>query len=254
MGPSGSDRPRKSVIVCMTPRSGSTLLCDYLAQSEVVGRPEEYFLAESWDGLLAAHGVADAGALVSTIATAGTGDNGVFGLKLGIGGGVLGRMLHAVEAATGDPGLDGIWAAFGPPTFIWATRRDKLRQAISWWRAIQTGRWRHAEPDPDRGPEPPDAIDHDAVSHLLRELAHREAAWDRFFQQTGVVPITVVYEDWIRRREDTLRDLFRVLGEHPASLPVDSALRRQADAHTERWRTEVIERVEATWRNPTSTP
>lgn len=248
-------RPRKSVIVCTTPRGGGDLLCDYLAQSEVAGRPRAYFRADSTPALLAAHGVAGAGELVAAVVAAGTGDNGVFGLRIGIGDGVLGRMLGAVEAATGAPGLDGLWSAFGPPTFVWATRRDKVRQAISWWRATQTGRGPRAEPD---APEPdapgPGAVDHDAVSHRLRVLVHQEAAWDRAFAELGVVPVTVVYEDFVRRREDTLRDLFRALGEHPASLPVDSALRPHADADTERWRTEVIERAEAPWTTHTRDP
>lgn len=276
--PSADDRPRKSLIVCTTPRSGSGLLCDYLTQSEVAGRPRPYFAAASTSALHAAYEAADARELVAAITAAGTGDNGIFGLRIGIGGGVLGRMLAAVEAATGEPGLDGLWAAFGPPTFVWATRRDKVRQAISWWRATQTGRWRSPDPADPGGPRPeavateavapevvatevvapeadePEAVDHDAVAQRLRALVHREAAWDRVFDELGVVPITVVYEDWIRRREDTLRDLCRALGERPASLPVDSALRRQADAHTERWRAEVIGRAEARGPDPTTDP
>src|SRR3954467_13591327 len=37
------DRPDHSYLVCATPRSGSTLLCELLAATGVAGRPAEHF-------------------------------------------------------------------------------------------------------------------------------------------------------------------------------------------------------------------
>src|SRR3954471_2058841 len=36
-------QPEQSYLVCATPRSGSTLLCELLAATGVAGRPQEYF-------------------------------------------------------------------------------------------------------------------------------------------------------------------------------------------------------------------
>src|SRR2546423_6871003 len=36
-------KPRRCYLVCATPRSGSTLLCEGLESTEVAGRPREYF-------------------------------------------------------------------------------------------------------------------------------------------------------------------------------------------------------------------
>ncbi|MGZ5376146.1 MAG: Stf0 family sulfotransferase, partial [Solirubrobacterales bacterium] len=38
-------KPARSYLVCATPRSGSTLLCEALKSTGVAGRPEEYFEA-----------------------------------------------------------------------------------------------------------------------------------------------------------------------------------------------------------------
>src|SRR6201991_2549603 len=38
-------QPNRSYLVCATPRSGSTLLCEALKSTGVAGRPEEYFEA-----------------------------------------------------------------------------------------------------------------------------------------------------------------------------------------------------------------
>jgi LPS sulfotransferase NodH len=43
--PGGVVVPRRSYLVCATPRSGSTLLCETLEQTGIAGRPREYFEA-----------------------------------------------------------------------------------------------------------------------------------------------------------------------------------------------------------------
>src|ERR671929_206844 len=43
--------PRLTYLVCATPRSGSTLLCDVLTRTGVAGRPQEYWEALPATGL-----------------------------------------------------------------------------------------------------------------------------------------------------------------------------------------------------------
>ncbi len=43
--------PTRSYLVCATPRSGSTLLCEALLATGVAGRPREYFEALKETGL-----------------------------------------------------------------------------------------------------------------------------------------------------------------------------------------------------------
>ena len=38
-----TDSPQSAYLVCATPRSGSTLVCQALTDTGVAGRPEEYF-------------------------------------------------------------------------------------------------------------------------------------------------------------------------------------------------------------------
>src|SRR3954468_249168 len=44
-------QPQASYLVCATPRSGSTLLCEALCNTGVAGRPAEYFEALRRSGL-----------------------------------------------------------------------------------------------------------------------------------------------------------------------------------------------------------
>src|SRR5438046_662736 len=47
----GKVQPQCSYLVCATPRSGSTLLCEALANTGIAGNPKEYFEALISTGL-----------------------------------------------------------------------------------------------------------------------------------------------------------------------------------------------------------
>lgn len=40
--------PRRTLVVAATPRSGSTLLCQSMAATEMLGKPGEYFKSKHW--------------------------------------------------------------------------------------------------------------------------------------------------------------------------------------------------------------
>lgn len=74
--------PRDAVIICGTPRSGSTLLCNALWETELCGRPEEFFgerrirfNTEDW-------AVRSPGQYVKHMLESTTTPNGVFSIKV----------------------------------------------------------------------------------------------------------------------------------------------------------------------------
>jgi trehalose 2-sulfotransferase len=120
---------------------------------------------------------------------------------------------------------------------VFMTRRDKVRLAVSWWRAIQTKEWhrpRQAAPTIDG---PPPRYDAGAIEHLLIEANLREADMQDQFDRWGVVPHTVVYEDLIARFEPTVRallDFLDVPGRAGIPIPAPAFL-RLADALSDEW-------------------
>src|SRR4051812_40994185 len=159
--------PRVSYLVCATPRSGSTLLCRALAQTGVAGIPEEYFEARSdtgrpapprdyftgaegidLDALLGTEqplpaapayssldGVDDYADHVAAALERGTTANGVFGAK------VMWGHLSDFSALAGGAPPELFNRLFGRPRYVWVSRRDRVRQAVSLWKAIQTQAW-----------------------------------------------------------------------------------------------------------------
>jgi trehalose 2-sulfotransferase len=167
----------RSYLVCATPRSGSTLVCQALKETGVAGRPEEYFEAlmrsgrprrpdEYFVGVddrsildhLGERGVGDdpppRHPLWSRTAydrylewaiDAGTTPNGVFGAKLMWGYfGDFVSLLRNVPEFRDLPLAELLPAVFPELTFVRVVRASKVRQAVSLWKAVQTATWRES--------------------------------------------------------------------------------------------------------------
>ena len=143
-------RPVQSYVICTTPRSGSTLLCELLAATGVAGRPGSHFHVPSLEGWLEDYGLNERRfssrrealrTVLIAARTRGTGDTGVFGLRMQRGS--LGYFLQQLDALHPDltSDVERIGAAFGLTVFVHLSRPDRLGQAISRVRAEQTGLW-----------------------------------------------------------------------------------------------------------------
>ncbi len=114
------------------------------------------------------------------------------------------------------------------------SRQDKLAQAISGVKALQTGGWHSGLPA--RG-EP--HFDRAAIAAQLDKIATWEEQWDTFFAGAGITPLAFTYEELVA---DLPGALVRV-GEH-LGLPIvpeeaarlEPRLLRQADAVNAAWR------------------
>jgi trehalose 2-sulfotransferase len=235
-----------SYLVCATPRSGSTLLCEGLKATGVAGRPEEYFEALPTTGrprtpadFLAGLDDPEALAVVNgapppepppysslldvdrheehleRVRAWGTTPNGVFGAKVMWG--------HVDDPASLFPGA----------RYVWVRRDDTVRRAISLWRAMQTQAWRDEGSRGSRHAELEYRFS--ALRHLVDLLDEHDAAWARFFDGRHVLEVT--YEEIAADLPRTLERTLTHLGierphEWPPALP---AMRRQADALSDRW-------------------
>lgn len=257
---------RHSYLVCATQRSGSTLLCELLKGTGVAGCPEEYFeamrdtgipphpgdyLDQLPDGSIppgirddptppAAPEYSDLRGLSSyrehleRSFTAGTTPNGVFGAKL------MFNQLPELQALAGQlpeyAGLDRgelLDALFQRPAYVWVTRRDAVRQAVSLWRALQSRRWRAGDPGDDRDP----VYSFMAIDHLVGRFEAEERGWGEFFAGQDISPLRLSYEDDLER--DPRAAVSAVLKHVGVSAPdcwrPAEPTARQADARSDEW-------------------
>jgi trehalose 2-sulfotransferase len=196
----------KSYIICATPRTGSTLLCDLLASTKIAGAPDSFFMGEmdpAWAkqlgfparGMLSA---ADYGAAVLKAAiAAGKGQTEILGFRLMRKDlGSLSALIDAVFPGHASD-KDRLRAAFGDVLYIHLAREDKLAQAVSMVKAEQTGLW-HVAPDgseierlaPPKEPE----YDFSRIAAKLAQLEGYDADWLTWFDAQGIAPLRVGYE------------------------------------------------------------
>ena len=127
-------------------------------------------------------------------------------------------------------------AIFPNVHYIYVFRRDKVRQAISLHRAVQTQQWALFD-DAPRSPVVQPAFDFAAIEQYRQNILSHETAWQRFFDRCDVTPFTLVYEEFVLTYEATTQTILDYL-----NIPMPSDLffgprhlRRQADNLTEEW-------------------
>lgn len=152
--------PAASYLVCASQRSGTTMLCRALADIGTAGRPEEYFLAvdevaqpgwRCWEhgpyGI--ANGARSREEYLEIVYRLGSTPNGVFGAKL-----MWNNLQWAVSNFKVIPRFSGLdraelfHAAFPGLRVVNVTRRDRVRQAVSWSRMAQDGVWVVSDEEP----------------------------------------------------------------------------------------------------------
>lgn len=214
----------KSYIICATPRTGSTLLCDLLASTGVSGKPDSYFMGEMDPAWRVDLGMPTSGnrqdpsfcaAELAAATAAGTGGTEIFGLRLMKAD--LAALCALIDRV--HPGLDTdrqrLKAAFGDVLYIHLSREDKLAQAVSMVKAEQTGLW-HAAPDGreiERLTPPADPVfDFDRIAAKLADLESHDAAWSEWFQQQGIDPLHIGYESLSKNPADYVTQICDTLG------------------------------------------
>jgi LPS sulfotransferase NodH len=235
-----------SLLVCATPRSGSTLLCALLDGTGVAGHPQEFFERLSRSGLPRQpreyfEGVDDAalrrllaptdpgepdhGDPIPAALAAGTTPNGVFSAKL------MWTHLHDLaDRLRRAPDAQLLAERFPDPHYVHVTRADKVAQAVSLWRAVQTRAWRAGEMTENGHVE----YHAGAIRHLASDLTDHDDAWRAWFAAQGIRPLTVGYEALAADPRGTTATVLEHLGVEPAEIP-DPPLRRQGDGRSTRW-------------------
>lgn len=232
-------QPHTSYLVCGTPRSGSSLLCEALVQTGIAGRPEEYFQPANEIIWKERWGTATSADYLARTIERCTTPNGVFGVKM-----MWGYFDHFLRAVYAMPDYNRrklpvrtmLDALFPNLHYIWIKRRDTLRQAVSQARAMQTNQW-VVRGESSRPAAQTPAFSFMQIDFLAQEISAHNAAWQRFFAENGIHPLVIVYEDFVAQYEETVREALQRL-ELPGAETLEIApvaLKKQAGEQSELW-------------------
>ncbi len=126
-----------------------------------------------------------------------TSRNGVFGMKV--------HFHHFEAAMSWYPSMLNL---LSPVTYIYLNRKDRLSQAVSMTKALQTDVWSSLESDAKRTPQYNEAF----IVQCLREIQQQNLSWLRWFETNNVAPFVVYYEDVVADTASVVRTIINLLG------------------------------------------
>ncbi len=209
-------KPNKFYRIWFTPRTGSTLLCKSLEETGIAGKAGEFFTLFDNASLCEKYNVRTYDALKQRLWQEGTSSNGIFGIKLFYDKKIFDeiRTLRFGDANMTISNEALLADLFPKCKDIFITRRNKVRQAVSWWKAIKDQQW-HLALNQIRNKAPKDFYeknyDFDALSHLFKETNLRECVIQEYFSNHTIHPLTIVYEDFVANYEQTIHQLIQYL-------------------------------------------
>ncbi|MBT9098016.1 hypothetical protein KFZ76_09915 [Methylovulum psychrotolerans] len=178
--------PRSRYIIAMTPRSGSTYLCDVIKNTRRLGKPQE---------------------ILGAIAVANR-----------IGKNMPGRTpdeylrngIRVSRTANNVSGLKASWFQFENFTqamadlrylngfkFVYLTRRDLAAQAVSLYRATSSEVFHSHVAHSETALAKLEALDYDyqAIKYWYEHIVAQEKGWQRYFYERRIYPYCLSYED-----------------------------------------------------------
>ena len=212
--------PRIFYLIASTPRCGSTFLSHRLWSTGAMGAPCEYFGYEytmfQMIARLRAGGMQD---YIDRLLTLRTSPNGVFGCHM---------HWHSFAFAVSA----GVFDRLGRMRCIYIERVDRLAQAVSMAKALQTGQWAAGH----RVQRPP-VYDRAAIERCRALIDRQIADWKATFQRHEGEPVTVTYEALCADPDGVVAGILRRFGLAPdaAARPALPPLRRQADEVNRAW-------------------
>ena len=240
----------ESYIICTSPRSGSTLLCQLMTNTNVAGVPNSYFHKPSLANWMEVHGIAPNSlgnrsetleAVLKKAHKTGTAETGMFGLRLQ--GGSLNYFLDQLKLLHPEQNSDveRLNTTFGETAFIFLSRKNKLEQAISCVKAMQTGLWHTAENGTEferLAPPQPPYFDAKAIRQHIAEFEEDDQRWEHWFTKESIQPLRLSYEDLAKDSVATLNTVLKALGLQTSStIGTKAPLRKMDNELNEEWAT-----------------
>jgi LPS sulfotransferase NodH len=238
--------PTATYIICTNPRSGSWLLSEGLASTLLAGNPREWFNIGEEQQHRARWRMDHSTNLshanyLDFVRAESTTSNGVSGIKLHYYQfAELQKQMDAFEGFRGLTAGELMRRVFPKTIYIWLTRRDKVRQAISLIIASSTNEWWRIEGVPgnhtsETASEP--MCDVYGIARARRILEENDSQWQSFFQGNSIEPFVIHYEDLVADQAGTIVSVLKWIGIPNADTVVATPprLERQSNARNEEW-------------------
>lgn len=237
-------KPRDTYIICTTARSGSNLFCDYLRNTRVLGRPGEALNPDIVRGgrfgeRFPTNSPVSVRKYIEWMLANHRSRNGIFGIKI---------LFEDFEFYKG---FDAFQELMASSFLVHLRRRSKVRQAISYYFAEETGQWVHTDPARKRIEDV--AFDYNRLEQHLIRLTRQDAMWQTYLNGLRLPYREVHFEEFVRDPGQELGEICRCMGFEPAvDMPVTATLQEQKNPRSAEFTDAFIDGFRAKVYGPTA--
>jgi trehalose 2-sulfotransferase len=233
-------------VICTSPRSGSTLLCQGLTRTGRAGAPAEFFdhreeVTAYW---MKRFTTSKRSQFVDKLVEATSSRNGVFGTKLhwstqGDMHNALKDSLYPKAAGLEHRSLPELLEMKFPAVrYIWLRRRNKVAQGISHYRANQSGLWEISKGSRCEASTAGDGVEFSfrLIHECVACACEYDRQWEQYFATYALTPLQLFYEDLVASYDPSVRRVLEFLSVDHNDLPEDDPpLERMADRKSHEW-------------------
>jgi trehalose 2-sulfotransferase len=215
-----SKKLKQAYFICFINRSGSSLLAEALTKTRRMGHVGEMFNPEPIKHAFEKHQLQSFTDYLDWQIQKSTTRNGVFGAKVG---------MHQLAYLAKHGYLA---SRFPEAKFIYVTRQDILMQAVSLYKAWQSGAW-SSQIKQKKTVE----FDYLGIATQLREIVAAQTEFEVFFASHGIMPLRLTYEGIENNLLSSLRRVCRFVGilrPNLIELP-ELKLEKQRTMENEEW-------------------
>lgn len=233
----------RGYMLCASPRSGSTLLCDMLQQSNVAGLPQSYFRPESINDFAKEWGIKAAKQnwgkdYIEAFRKHSDNKTGCIGVRM------MWSNLTDFTAKLNqiypeyDNDRDLLLRTLSINHYIHLSRSDKIAQAVSLAVATQTGLW-HVNADGSEKqrakPHQQPVYSNSAIASQLKMIEDEADGWEKWFDENQITPLRISYEELAENPLQTFDYVMSYLGCKPSIRPKVRTGKMSSDINQE-WR------------------
>jgi len=235
--------PKKTYVIASSRRTGGTMLCNMLRKTGGLGFPREY-IQEKFT-VLADQKRIKAGTVIVDAMKANQTPNGIFGISTHWSS--LEKFKQFVFPSLNREEQTLVEDLYHNSSYIYLTRKNKIRQAISDWRAVNTGVFNIQLNDKDAVKEKYSeqiSYNYKLIKRHLKNFIKEDEEWKKFFQRNNIVPIKISYEEMVQEPEETVSRIASHLGIEFEKLCVMPDTRKLSDEYTELIHSKFINDIE----------
>lgn len=219
--------PITKYIIAITPRSGSSHLCDVLKNTQALGRPGELLPKEFIPNILKRAPARTPDDYLQNVLKVLQSDNGVSGLK---------ASWFQFNTFCQDLENPSILRQF---KYIYLTRKDTAAQAVSLYAATESSVFHTNKSHADEAIEKLEKLQYDfeKIAFWHHHISVQEEGWMRFFA-TDILPLHISYEEIDNDVASVGKQIAAYLGVKDARIDAmknDSIFNKIGDSRNTEW-------------------